>query len=86
MKTKPRTNAHDETSDIYQILVNGSTEVVTNLEKSKSDSKLNQSSLDDEPIRRSNSNQNMIKKSPKKNKKSKSYSKLMELDKEVRTR
>lgn len=53
------------------------------LEKSKSDSKINQSSLDEEPIRRSNSNHNIVKRSPKKTKKSKSYSKLLELDKEV---
>lgn len=53
------------------------------LEKSKSDSKINQTALDDEPIRRSNSNQNMVKRSPKKTKKSKSYSKLLELDKEI---
>lgn len=55
------------------------------LEKSKSDSKINQSAHDDddEPIRRSNSNHNIIKKSPKKTKKSKSYSKLLELDKDV---
>lgn len=52
------------------------------LEKSKSDSKINQSALDEEPIRRSNSN-HMIKKSPKKTKKSKSYSKLLELDKDI---
>lgn len=39
--------------------------------------------MDDEPIRRSNSNQNMIKRSPKKTKKSKSYSKLLELDKDI---
>lgn len=53
------------------------------LEKSKSDSKINQTALDDEPIRRSNSNQNMMKRSPKKTKKSKSYSKLLELDKDI---
>lgn len=52
------------------------------LEKSKSDSKINQSTLDSEPMRRSNSN-HQIKKSPKKTKKSKSYSKLLELDKNV---
>lgn len=52
------------------------------LEKSKSDSKINQSAIDSEPIRRSNSN-NQIKKSPKKTKKSKSYSKLLELNKNV---
>ncbi|CAD7078230.1 unnamed protein product, partial [Hermetia illucens] len=53
------------------------------LEKSKSDSKLNQCLFDDEPIRRSNSNQFIDKKSPKKTKKAKSYSKLLELDKEI---
>lgn len=55
------------------------------LEKSKSDSKLNQTALDDEPMKRSNSNHSMsaVKKSPKKTKKSKSYSKLLELDKEI---
>ncbi|KAG4078749.1 hypothetical protein HA402_015339 [Bradysia odoriphaga] len=58
-------------------------EGLTSLEKSKSDSKLNQATHDDEPIRRSNSNQNIIKRSPKKTKKSKSYSKLLELDKDV---
>lgn len=58
-------------------------EIGNALEKSKSDSKINQILLDDEPIKRSNSNQNMSKKSPKKAKKSKSYSKLLELDKEV---
>lgn len=57
--------------------------VLNALEKSKSDSKINQSSIDDsEPIRRSNSN-NHIKKSPKKAKKSKSYSKLIEMNKNV---
>lgn len=69
---------------------------VNALEKSKSDSKLNQfgvainastvavahAELHAEPIRRSNSNQHMERKSPKK-KKAKSYSKLSELDKEV---
>jgi hypothetical protein len=53
------------------------------LEKSKSDSKLNQSMLDDEPIKRSNSNHSMGKKSPKKTKKSKSYSKLDVVEKDV---
>lgn len=54
------------------------------LEKSKSDSTLNQTSIDDEQIKRSNSNHAMSsKKSPKKTKKSKSYSKLLELDKEL---
>lgn len=65
------------------------------LEKSKSDSKLDQfanqeghanpMSLnnDDDNIRRSNSNQNMERKSPTKKKKAKSFSKLSELDKEV---
>ncbi|XP_055920966.1 protein dopey-1 homolog isoform X1 [Eupeodes corollae] len=69
------------------------------LEKSKSDSKLNQSaaafdvdankdslSSSDEPIRRSNSNQNIDRRpntSPKKTKKAKSFSKLSELDKEI---
>ncbi|KAG5676729.1 hypothetical protein PVAND_006540 [Polypedilum vanderplanki] len=53
------------------------------LEKSKSDSKLNQSAVD-EPMKRSRSNHNMGgKKSPKKSKKSKSHSKLYELDKEI---
>lgn len=52
------------------------------LEKSKSDSKINQTALESEPMRRSNSN-HQIKKSPKKTKKSKSYSKLLELDKNV---
>ncbi len=56
---------------------------MSSLEKSKSDSKLNQAAHDNEPIRRSNSNQNIIKRSPKKTKKSKSYSKLLELDKDV---
>lgn len=72
------------------------------LEKSKSDSKLNQSaaafdmnshkdslSSAEEPIRRSNSNQNIDRRhnaSPKKTKKAKSYSKLSELDKEVSSR
>lgn len=39
----------------------------------------------DEPIKRSRSNYSMVgaKKSPKKSKKSKSHSKLFELDKEV---
>ncbi|KAJ6643774.1 Protein dopey-1 like [Pseudolycoriella hygida] len=58
-------------------------EGMSSLEKSKSDSKLNQAAHDDEPIRRSNSNQNIIKRSPKKTKKSKSYSKLLELDKDI---
>lgn len=65
------------------------------LEKSKSDSKLdqfaNQENLsasqafnrDEDYIRRSNSNQNMERKSPTKKKKAKSFSKLSELDKEV---
>jgi hypothetical protein len=73
------------------------------LEKSKSDSKLNQvcifflfgffqllmfssfiqTLLDDEPIKRSNSNHSMGKKSPKKAKKSKSTSKLDVVDKDV---
>lgn len=44
-----------------------------------------QAAHDDEPIRRSNSNHNIIKRSPKKTKKSKSYSKLLELDKDVST-
>lgn len=68
----------------------------TCLEKSKSDSKLDQfaspdnlskslaSSRDEEQIRRSNSNQHMERKSPSKKKKAKSFSKLSELDKEVR--
>ncbi|XP_055704416.1 protein dopey-1 homolog isoform X2 [Phlebotomus papatasi] len=55
------------------------------LEKSKSDSKLNQSLLDEAGMTRSNSNHSMSKKSPKKTKKSKSYSKLQELDKEICT-
>lgn len=59
-------------------------EVSIGLEKSKSDSKLNRTLLDDEPIKRSNSNQSMGKKSPKKTKKAKSVSKLLELDKEVK--
>lgn len=66
------------------------------LEKSKSDSKLDQfanpenlnksmnSARDEEHIRRSNSNQHMERKSPTKKKKAKSFSKLSELDKEVR--
>lgn len=66
------------------------------LEKSKSDSKLDQfanqdnisnslaSGRDEEHIKRSNSNQNMERKSPSKKKKAKSYSKLSELDKEVK--
>lgn len=59
-------------------------DVCNALEKSKSDSKLNQFSFDDEPMRRSNSNHNIDKRSPKKTKKAKSYSKLLlELDKEV---
>lgn len=54
------------------------------LEKSKSDSKLNQTSLeDDTSLKKSSSGFNMAKRSPKKTKKSKSYSKLSELDKEV---
>lgn len=54
------------------------------LEKSKSDSKLNQTSLEDETaLKKSSSGFNMAKRSPKKTKKSKSYSKLSELDKEV---
>ncbi|XP_059613480.1 protein dopey-1 homolog isoform X2 [Phlebotomus argentipes] len=53
------------------------------LEKSKSDSKLNQSLLDEAVMTRSNSNHSMSKKSPKKTKKSKSYSKLQELDKDI---
>ena len=52
------------------------------LEKSNSDSKLHESLLKPEQIKRSNSNQNMGKKSPKgsKKKKSKSYNKLSDLD------
>ncbi|XP_046810571.1 protein dopey-1 homolog isoform X2 [Lucilia cuprina] len=65
------------------------------LEKSKSDSKLDQfanpenmnksmtSARDEEHIRRSNSNQHMERKSPTKKKKAKSFSKLSELDKEI---
>lgn len=54
------------------------------LEKSKSDSKLNQTSLEEEAaLKKSSSGFNMAKRSPKKTKKSKSYSKLSELDKEV---
>ncbi|XP_063699183.1 protein dopey-1 homolog [Culicoides brevitarsis] len=54
------------------------------LEKSKSDSKLNQTSLEDETaLKKSSSGFNMARRSPKKTKKSKSYSKLSELDKEV---
>uniref|UniRef100_A0A336MVF5 CSON006549 protein n=1 Tax=Culicoides sonorensis TaxID=179676 RepID=A0A336MVF5_CULSO len=54
------------------------------LEKSKSDSKLNQTSLEEEgSLKKSSSGFNMGKKSPKKTKKSKSYSKLSELDKDV---
>lgn len=65
------------------------------LEKSKSDSKLDQfanpeslnksmtSARDEEHIRRSNSNQHMERRSPTKKKKAKSFSKLSELDKEV---
>ncbi|GAB0100064.1 Protein dopey-1 homolog [Sergentomyia squamirostris] len=55
------------------------------LEKSKSDSKLNQSLLEEQVMTRSNSNHSMTKKSPKKTKKSKSYSKLQELDKDICT-
>ncbi|XP_055690996.1 protein dopey-1 homolog isoform X2 [Lutzomyia longipalpis] len=58
-------------------------EGTSGLEKSKSDSKLNQSLLEEALMTRSNSNHSMSKKSPKKTKKSKSYSKLQELDKDI---
>uniref|UniRef100_A0A1I8NRH4 Uncharacterized protein n=1 Tax=Stomoxys calcitrans TaxID=35570 RepID=A0A1I8NRH4_STOCA len=65
------------------------------LEKSKSDSKLDQFASqeghtnsmsltnDEDNIRRSNSNQNIERRSPTKKKKAKSFSKLSELDKEI---
>ncbi|XP_075169271.1 protein DOP1 homolog [Haematobia irritans] len=65
------------------------------LEKSKSDSKLDQFAnheghpnsmplnYDEDNIRRSNSNQNIDRRSPTKKKKAKSFSKLSELDKEI---
>lgn len=76
---------------LHHSLVNGA----NNLEKSKSDSKLDQfahhSNLqttlaltkEEDTVRRSNSNQHIERKSPTKKKKAKSYSKLSELDKEV---
>ncbi|CRK96401.1 CLUMA_CG009818, isoform A [Clunio marinus] len=78
--TKVNQTSSTTTTTTTVTFVDGS----SGLEKSKSDSKLNQTSLD-EPIKRSRSNHNMgaKHKSPKKSKKSKSHSKLFELDKEV---
>uniref|UniRef100_A0A1A9UIY9 Uncharacterized protein n=1 Tax=Glossina austeni TaxID=7395 RepID=A0A1A9UIY9_GLOAU len=76
---------------LHHSLMNGT----NNLEKSKSDSKLDQfahhsnlqTSLaltkEEDTVRRSNSNQHIERKSPTKKKKAKSYSKLSELDKEI---
>ncbi|XP_055387481.1 protein dopey-1 homolog isoform X2 [Condylostylus longicornis] len=92
---KSPNNKNSETDDPTRNINSNNTNNVSEnvqsanaLEKSKSDSKLNQFSHDDdddEPIRRSNSNHFLDRKnnSPKKSKKAKSYSKLLELDKEI---
>ncbi|XP_070507305.1 protein DOP1 homolog isoform X2 [Chironomus tepperi] len=82
-------NAFEEVFDEKNNMKSDNTNVtfqeqVGGLEKSKSDSKINQTAMD-EPIKRSRSNYSMMgaKKSPRKSKKSKSHSKLFELDKEI---